>query len=294
MSYVLGTERDAARLSPLGLTLARMGSASVLIALHLLIARPAELVSALRRQGGSLVLCGALVVPGYNLALYSAQARGLPASVASIVTTLVPLFVALLSFFFLQEQVSRRKWLGILVGFSGVVVIALSRPTTGTPYPAIVALAMLAPISWSLYSVISKRALAGERTVAQRVSPLVWSYASVLVGTLLLTPLLPRVAGELAALDWSGWLAVVYLGWPCTVLGFAIWTWLLEHLQASTVGLTVFLNPPLTLLSKSLLAWSLPQIFGFAIVGQEILGGAIVLLGLAIAVVELGNRRRRA
>jgi drug/metabolite transporter (DMT)-like permease len=85
-------------------------------------------------------------------------------------------------------------------------------------------------------------------------------------------------------LDAWGWFAVLYLSVPCTVLGFALWTWLLKHLPASSVGFSVFLNPPLTLASKYVLATTVPATFVFATRPAEWLGGALALTGLALAV----------
>ena len=70
---------------------------------------------------------------------------------------------------------------------------------------------------------------------------------------------------------------------PCAVLGNAVWTWLLRHLPASTVGFTVFLNPPLTTLSKWCLAALLPGVFVFSIAGREVVGAVVVLAGMWIA-----------
>ena len=77
---------------------------------------------------------------------------------------------------------------------------------------------------------------------------------------------------------------MLYLSVPCTVLGYALWTWLLRHLPASTVGFTVFLNPPLTSVSKLMLATLFPATFLFTILPQEWAGGALTLLGMGIAV----------
>lgn len=97
-------------------------------------------------------------------------------------------------------------------------------------------------------------------------------------------PLLGLGAWEqIAALDGPGWLALGYLILPCTVGGFAVWTWLLRRLPASSVGFTVFLNPPLTALSKLALAALLPAVFVFRIEPQEWLGGLLALAGLAVA-----------
>ncbi len=288
MSFLLGGEREAARLSPLGLTIGRMVTAALPIAIYLVGWRWSETVTALRRWPGRLLLCGAIGGPIYNLAIYSAQAQGLPAPVASVITTLVPLFVAVLSAIFLHEHISGRRWLGVVIGLSGVAIIASARGSLTVPYPLIVATAMLAPTSWSVYTVVTKKTFE-QQADDEPIAPLVWTYIGIVISGLMVAPFLPRVIGDLRALDLSGRLAVGYLAIPCTVVGFALWTWLLQHLPASTVGLTVFLNPPMTLTMKTLMTALFPQVFVITVLAQELLGGLVVLAGLAVAIVRLGR-----
>ena len=87
----------------------------------------------------------------------------------------------------------------------------------------------------------------------------------------------------MVALDGSGWVALLYLAIPCVVFGFATWVWLLRRLPATTVGFTVFLNPPLTTISKWLLALALPAVFTFTVLPREWLGGLVTLIGMGIA-----------
>ena len=69
------------------------------------------------------------------------------------------------------------------------------------------------------------------------------------------------MGGPMLALDATGWTAVLYLSVLCPLLGYWIWTWLLRHLPASTLGFTVFFNPPLTTTSKMLLSLLFPAVF---------------------------------
>ena len=94
---------------------------------------------------------------------------------------------------------------------------------------------------------------------------------------------------QLRRLDVAGWAAVAYVALPCTILGFALWSWLLKHLPATFVGFAIFLNPPSTTLSKSLLAAALPAVFVFQIHPREWIRGLVTLSGMAIAL--LGRRR---
>jgi drug/metabolite transporter (DMT)-like permease len=285
IGYLLGSEGVPRRFDWIGLTVARFLPAAAICALYSFGVRRAESLTIVRRYWRRLVLCGALSVPGYNLPLYLALQRGVPAPIASLTTTLVPLFVLILATLFLGERPTRRGLSGFAVAFVGMLVVSLAkRGAGGSSYPPLIALTALAPLSWSIYSVLSK-------PLAGRVSPILWTYLATTAGGLMVVPFLPSYALESwKRLDAPGWLALAYLALPCTVMGFALWTWLLKHLPASSVGFTVFLNPPMTTLSKYLLAAAFPATFVFAITGFEWLGGGLVLLGLTIALVP-GRRR---
>jgi drug/metabolite transporter (DMT)-like permease len=285
IGFLVGGDGAEPRLDWVSLSVARFLPASFLAGAYCLAFRRAESLAVVRRHWARLLICGFLAVPGYNLALFFGQQHGVPAPIASLTTTLVPLFVMTLAALFLGERLTRRRVLGFALAAAGMAVVALAgRKGTEIDYGWLVAITALAPLAWSVYSVISK-------PLAGRVSPVVWTYLATFVGGLMLMPLMPgAVWQEISALDRPGWGAVLYLSLPCTVLGYALWTWLLKHLPASTVGFTVFLNPPFTTLSKFGLATLLPATFLFTIRPQEWAGGLLALLGMAIAI----RTRRRS
>jgi drug/metabolite transporter (DMT)-like permease len=279
IGFLLGSEGVPARFDWLGLTAARFLPAAVVAGGYCLIVRRREAVALARAEWRRLLPSAVLAVPAYNLALYYGQERGVPAPVASLTTTLLPLFVLVLAALFLGERLTRARVIGFAVAACGMALVALAkRDELGAAYPLLVLVTAGAPLSWALFSVLSK-------PLAGRASPLVWTYLVLAAGGLLVLPLLPLGAWrQLAALDAPGWLALGYLVLPCTVAGFAVWTWLLRRLPATSVGFTVFLNPPLTALSKLALAALFPATFLFAIEPQEVLGGLLALAGLGIAV----------
>lgn len=275
-----------------GLTVARYVLAAAVCWLYCLGWRRRETLALLRRYPWRLLVCGALAVPSYNFCLAWGQQQGMPASLASVTTTLAPLFIMVLATIFLSERPPAALWLGLVVAGLGMAVIgSADRAAPAGSYSWAVAISAGAPLSWALFSVISK-------PMTDRVSPLLWTYLSVALGGLMVAPLTLGPAGrQWAELDGAGWVALGYLALPCTVVGYAIWTGLLRHLPATVVGLTVFLNPPLATVSKAALARLLPETFVFAISPREWLGAAIVLTGLSVG---LGRRlfsglwRRRA
>ena len=117
-----------------------------------------------------------------------------------------------------------------------------------------------------------------------------WTFLALVFGGTPLFLALPfRGGAGLLALDAPGWLAILFLAIACTLLGFSLWVWILRHIPASSAGFAVFLNPPLTALSKVSLAALWPAVFRFEVSAREWLGGTIVLAGTAIAL--LGRRR---
>jgi drug/metabolite transporter (DMT)-like permease len=279
IEYLVGGSEPA--FDFLSLTVARFLPAAAIGLIYCFVWRRRESLEILRLHWLRLAACGILGVPLYNFALGFGQQLGVPAPIASLTTTLAPLFIMVLAACFLGERQGPASVLGLGVAAAGMWLITTARAGVdagGHPYAWAVLVTAGAPLSWACYSVLSK-------PVAGRVAPVVWSYLAMGFGGLLVAPLLPgAVWRRWAVLDAGGWLALEYLTLLCTVLGFALWTWLLRHLPVSAVGLLVFLNPPLTTVSKALLARLAPATFSFSIVPREWLGGAVVLAGLAIGI----------
>ena len=279
MSYLLGREAATQRLDWVALTTVRFAPVTVLAAIYCFLFRRAQSVALLRRHGARLLACGLLAAPLYGFALYWAMERGVPAPVASLITALSPMFLLVLGAAFHGERITRRRAAGFAISLAGLVVISRARTIEGASAAPIV-VACLAPLCWSLLSTLSK-------PVAHEIPPFLWTSLYLVAGGLPLLAMLPWAgAREMAALDGAGWAALLYLSLLCSFFGFAVWAWLVKRLKVSTAGLTVFLNPPLTLASKALLVALFPATFTFSVLGLEIAGGAVVLLGLAVALLK--------
>jgi drug/metabolite transporter (DMT)-like permease len=212
-----------------------------------------------------------------------------PAPVASLVTALVPLVLLVLAALFLAEPLTGRKVAAFSIALAGLATIAVSHRVIATGaggggarasalgYAGLLGVTALAPLCWSVFSVLSK-------PVTAEASPLDWTSLTLGLGSLPLVAALPWRGGrELAALDGAGWGALLYLSILCTVVGYAVWSALLRRLPASTVGFFTFLNPPLTAASKWALAVALPATFAWDVAPLELAGAGLALAGLALA-----------
>ncbi len=269
--------------APLGwwdLVAVRFLPVAVLCGAWCLLVRRRESMAILRAHPGRLLLCALACVPGYNGFLYHGMQHHVAGPVASVLTSLTPLYLVALGALFLAEPLTARKLGGLVLGLGGVVLIATAREVPGESLGLRVAEVAVAPLCWSIHSALT-------RPVAREHSPVLWTFLVLVLGGLLVAAALPFTGLPAAgALDGREWGLVAFLVLPATIGGFAAWSWLLRHLPASTAGLTTFLNAPMTLASKSV------QTGAFAMHASEWLGGLLALSGVALAV--LGRPRRTA
>jgi drug/metabolite transporter (DMT)-like permease len=132
--------------------------------------RPAEQV--LR---GLLLLFGSL--------LFISALKFLPLAEATAIAYLAPLFVTLMSVFFLKEKVELARWIAILCSFAGVLIII--RPGSGV-FTWAALLPVANALTFAVYQIVTRR-------LANLESPYTSIFYVGLVGTVLLSGILPDV-----------------------------------------------------------------------------------------------------
>lgn len=223
-----------------------------------------------------VALGGFLMVIAYNLML-NAGMRYVQPNAASLLIALNPLVTLLLAVRFLGEPFTRRRLLGTVVTFIGlVVVVLLGRvggsggtwiPLNKVPYALLV---LGGPLSWAAATVIIKPALKNH-------SPLVFNLVTMAVGSLPLLFFIDRpFVVKMLSLGLLEWGAAAFLSLACTLLAYTLWSIAVKHWRASTVSLFVYLNPPLT----ALFTW---LFFGIGITFYFFVGGVIMLAGILVA-----------
>lgn len=156
---------------------------------------------------------GTLGLYGYH-ALYFTAFRWGPSAETGLIAYLWPLFIVLLSGLLPGETLRARHVGGALIAFAGAALIVWSRSAgSGAPLPAL-ALAFLCALTWSIYSVVSRRW--GEVPTES-----VTVFCLATAGLSAITHL--AVEQTLWPVSPLGWLSVIGLGvWP---VGLAFFTW---------------------------------------------------------------------
>ena len=218
-----------------------------------------------KRDRWTFLLLGLMSVPMYHLPLnYGAQF--IPAGTVSILIALNPVFTALFAGIFLKEDIRGWKALGILMGFSGAVLIAVSGGKVEFYHILGVLIVIIAPLSWAFYTIISKPLL-------RRYNPIQLTSYITLIGGAMLFPFWPQAFSESIKLSLNGWLAMIYIGFICVSLGYTVWYWALSRKEAYRTAIFVYFIPVSGLIGAYFILGEVPHIIA-------LVGGALILLGI--------------
>ncbi|HZK49643.1 MAG TPA: DMT family transporter, partial [Thermoleophilia bacterium] len=214
-----------------------------------------------------------LGVTGYHLLLNFAEVT-VTAGAASLLVAAVPIFAALLAKFYLRERLSLWGWLGILVSFSGVAVVALGEGE-GMSFDPRAVLVLLAAVCGAHYFVLQKPLL--SRYGALRLTAYcIWA------GTIPFLVFFPGMTRSLGGAPVAATVAVAYLGVFPAAIAYLTWNFALSRAPASVVASFLYLPPVLAIFIAWVWIGELPTLL-------TVFGGAVAVVGVAIV-----NTRGRA
>jgi drug/metabolite transporter (DMT)-like permease len=212
----------------------------------------------------------------YNLSLNTTELH-LDAGTTALLVNLAPVLVAVLAGLLLGEGFPRRLMIGIAVAFAGVALIA---GTSWTGRGDLLGV-LLGVASAVLYA----GGATGQKRLLASVDALTITWLGAVAGTVVLLPFAPQLAAEAAAAPGGATLAIGYLGVFPTGVAFLTWGYALSRTDAGRLASTTYAVPPLVVL----LSWAL---LGEVPAPLALIGGAVSLLGVAIATGRLRSRRR--
>lgn len=237
------------------------------------------------REWGAAALVGTLLLVGGN-GLVTWAEQTVPSSIAALLITTVPLWMALLDgLVYRGARPKRRTWLGLLLGFAGVGILV--RPTGddlgALPLWGTLAL-LLAAFSWANGSLWSRR-------LPLPASPLVAVGAEALAGGMVLA-VLAGVRGEFvgfdpAAVSGRSLFALLYLVLLGSIAALTAYQYLLRTISASAVSTYAFVNPVVAVA----LGWF---VAGEPITPRVLLAGALIITAVVFILGTWKRRRRPA
>jgi drug/metabolite transporter (DMT)-like permease len=204
--------------------------------------------------------------------------KGVGAGLAALIVQLEVPFLVILGAVLLGERPTARKWLGIGIAFAGVALIAGQLRFDGALAP--VFLLIGGAFFWALGQVMV-RGIKGMSGLS------VTAWIAVLATPQLFVMSALFEQGQVLALQQAGlrvWASAAYLGLVMTALGYFLWNSLILRHEVGRVAPYLLLLPVFSVLGGVVF-------LGEAIVPMRVLGGGIVVAGVALITID---RKARA
>jgi drug/metabolite transporter (DMT)-like permease len=227
-----------------------------------------------RRDWVLLVVIGVLWFGVYNVALNQGE-RQVDAGTAAMLIQVSPVLIALMAAVFLHERFTTYLAVGLTLAFAGVALITLS-PTHSSsgnqPGGSHVVGVLLCLLSAVVYSI----SLVLQKPLVSRLKAVHVTWIATTVGAVVCLPFAGQLIHQMgdAPASSSWWL--VYLGVFPTAIAFTTYAYALQHMDASSLGVTTYLVPPITIVLGLVFLGEAPPALAYV-------GGVLALVGVAVA-----------
>lgn len=195
--------------------------------------------------------------------LFTGMKLGMPAGMASVVLQVQAFITMLLAAAFMGEKPQRWQWWGLVCAIAGLALIGAAHGDS----PAEMTLACFlitvgAAAMWASSNLLTRKA--AQYGAYTPVGFIVWTSLFPIVPLLALSvgvDGVEAVAQQLQGIGWRELGVIAYLALLSTLLGYGLWTQLLQRYAASTVAPLSLLVPVIGLLSALLLLGERPTMW---------------------------------
>ncbi|MDG2466546.1 MAG: EamA family transporter [Alphaproteobacteria bacterium] len=216
----------------------------------------------------------AIVAAAIQYSLTFTGLAGLEAGLASLVVQLEVPFLVLLGALVLKENPGLQKWAGIIISFLGVGLMTQQNALSGSL--GSVCLVVAGCFVWACGQVMIRKlkdigGLQVTAWVAVFATPQLFIMSAIFE------------TGQLTAIQNANhtvWLTVIYLGLVMTCFGYYLWNTLIRRHDVGTVAPFLLLLPLFSLMGGMLFLGEEPT-------ADKLLGGVVILLGVAIITINL-------
>ena len=212
-----------------------------------------------------------------NVILFAYGIARTTANSGSIIYTIVPLLVAILSYFILKEKFSIHKVLGILVGFVGVIIIIIlpilqKETISGGDFIGNL-LIFVASISWAGYGIGSKNLLSKGISITSLLT-MFFFYSAVFA--FIASTLTAKKDFISPIFNLNNLMLILLLSLVATVGVNFLYQWAIKHSTATTASLYMYLQPVFTFIIAAI-------VLGERLTGEFLIGAILVFAGVFLA-----------
>ncbi len=207
--------------------------------------------------------------------LFCSMALGMPAGLASLVLQSQALFTLILAALLLKEHIKTAQVLAMAVAGVGLYLIAMSNENTEMTAIGF-GLSIIAAVMWALGNIINR--MINQQGYKAGLGLVVWSAWIPVIPFMVSSYLFEGpalIVESMQAFSWTSFIALCYLSVAASIVGYSLWSYLLDHYPAGQVA-PLTLGVPIVGISASVL------FLGESISFIQFVGGLCVLLGLMI------------
>ena len=228
-----------------------------------------------------LVVYGITISFGQFAFLFLAIKLGMPAGLASLVLQAQAFFTILLGALLLAEKLRWNHIAGIIIATLGMFMLATAgmkgQATAGITLTTMM-LTLAAALSWGLGNITNKIIMRNRKVPI--MSLVIWS-ALVPIGPFFACAFLfegkEAIVFSLLHITLQTVLALIYLAFVATIVGYAIWGNLLSRYETWRVAPLSLLVPVVGILSAALF-------LNETLSAQQMLGASVIIVGLLVNV----------
>ncbi|MBN9253264.1 MULTISPECIES: DMT family transporter [unclassified Mesorhizobium] len=229
------------------------------------------------RDAFAQAMFGLFAMAGYLSGFALAIARGVPTGLVALITDMLPLAVALLSWPVLGQALSARQWLGSFIGLAGVLIASGWSLRMGDVPLWAYGLPLLGTLSLAMATLLQKRSAAGAMPVHQSLC------IQCLSASVVFALFAWREGSVLPVADPGFVGGILWLVFVATFGAWSIYYLALRKSSPARVTAVLYLSPPVTMIW----AWVM---FGEKLSWAMAAGLAVSLAGIVI-VARGGSRR---
>lgn len=191
----------------------------------------------------SALILGA-INSGLPFFMYCLAAKWLPAGYSAILNATTPLMGAIIGFSFFSEKLTARKWLGVVLGLAGIMVItSVGDAQSNEEKIAGIIACLVATSCYAVAGFLTRRWISNKGGL----DPKIVAFGSQIGATLFLLPFFTWSITTGPSINWlqgDVWLSVLGLGFICTAVAYIFYFRLIADIGPLRSLTVTFLIPP--------------------------------------------------
>jgi drug/metabolite transporter (DMT)-like permease len=184
-------------------------------------------------QARNAMIVGALTL-GVGTGGVAFAQQWVSSGLASVAVAAVPLWTAMFAVFFMKRP-SKMEWVGLVIGFSGIILLNLGSDIRAQPLGMIALI--IAPLSWSFGSILSRKLSLPDGMTAIAFECLGACVLFAVVAVLRQEPLVSDPP------TLRSWFALVYLAIFGSLVGYTAYMYLLKTVRPTVATSYAYVNP---------------------------------------------------